>query len=133
MSRLVFGLLVLLLFGFRCESASTMGTVCTLIGCDSGLLVELEAPPEAPYRIEAHVSGVSPRYVQVCQSQAACSPFTFFRAFIPDWAIIEVVSAVGTERYEVRPVYERVQPNGPGCDPVCMRATVRLPRDAINH
>lgn len=124
--------LFVLLAGFRCDSVSTTGVVCTDIGCDSGLTVMLQSPPDAPYRIEVHVSGSSVRYIQTCSSQTACGSTAFFSDFTPERVIVEVISALGTERYEARPTYQRNQPNGPGCDPVCWTAAVRLPQDAID-
>ena len=125
------GCLVLLLAVFSCDSASTTGAVCTDIGCDTGLIVELQNAPDVPYRVEAYVSGSSPRYVQTCSSETPCNALAFFRDFIPDHVFIDVISTLGTQRYEAHLTYEMVQPNGPGCDPVCRKATIRLPEDAL--
>lgn len=111
-----------------CES--TVGEACTLIGCSSGIEVQLEETPAIPYRVEADAGGGDAKYVFECDSAEECPPI-FFAEFTPDWLIINVISGTDTTWYEVRPSYEKNQPNGPACEPTCFNAVVRLPSDAL--
>ncbi len=105
-------------------------TFCTEIGCTSALEVLLEDEPAPPYRVEADASGGTGSYVYECPASSLCPPIVF-ADFTPDRVTIRVVTSTDTTRYEVRPRYEENQPNGPGCDPICLRSVVRLPSDAL--
>jgi len=118
--------LVSILLASGCDSLTG---VRTLIGCTSGIAVELEEEPPVPYRVEAHAGGGTARYVYECDQTAGCPPM-FFAEFTPDWVIFEVIVAVDTTWYEVRPTYTKLRPNGPRCDPTCYNSTIRLPSDA---
>ena len=122
-------LLSLLLAG--CGTSTDPEQVCTLIGCDSGIEIVLEDPPEGPYRIEAFVYSEGPRYVYECVSQSGCTDPVFFAEFTPYRVFIDVVTDAGTERFEVVPTYQESQPNGPDCPPLCRTAVVRLPSDRL--
>lgn len=104
--------------------------VCTLMGCTSGIEVQLEEEPPVPYRIEAAADGGTARYVYECGQTARCSPI-FFAEFTPDWVLFSVIVGADTTWYEVRPTYTEQQPNGPGCEPICYNSVVRLPSDAL--
>lgn len=105
--------------------------ICTMIGCDSGITIVLENPPAGPYRIEAYVYSQGPRYVHRCERQSGCATRVFFPEFTPYRVFVEVISDVGTQRYEVVPKYQESQPNGPDCPPLCRTAVVRLPSDRL--
>lgn len=108
-----------------CQPILGSGT-CTLIGCTSGLEVELSARPAGPYRIEAFVDGAGARYVYDCADPAACLGVAIFSDFTPSWATVQVTTAAGTRRFEVRPQYRESRPNGGECPPVCRTARVTL-------
>jgi hypothetical protein len=100
---------------------------CTLIGCNSGLEVVLEAPPTVPFRIEVEVPGQADRKVFQCPDPSRCEDRAIFSDFTPERVRIHVVTAAGTESYEVRPSYAEHRPNGSGCPPLCRTARVVLP------
>jgi hypothetical protein len=91
---------------------------CTLIGCSSGLQLEMEARPGAPFRIEAEVPGTSGRYVVRCDDPQACAR-VFLQDFTPERLRIHVIAEDGGGRWLAEPVYVETRPNGPGCPPVC--------------
>lgn len=98
--------------------------VCTQIGCNSGLIVELPDVP-SPYTVSVRVPGQDrPARVAECGPDRPCTGSEFFADYTPD--VVEIqVTAAGDSRTEVfRPEYESVRPNGPGCPPVCRQATV---------
>jgi hypothetical protein len=67
--------------------------------------------------------------------EAECAPggpcVAFFAGRTPESATVRVIAGAQVVSRELRPDYERVQPNGPGCPPVCRQATVvvALPGD----
>ena len=109
---------------------STDPQACTLIGCDSGIEVILEQPPAAPYRVEAYTSSQQQRHIYRCEP-SSCPPRIMFSGLTADRVIIEVISEAGTRRHDVAPGYTESRPNGPGCDPLCRNAIVRLQADPL--
>lgn len=109
-----------------CSSSPAPQRACTLIGCESGLEVRLDAPPSGAYRVEASAPGDTAPRVQTCDPATACNGRVFFRDFTPDSATIRVVTATDTLTRAVRPTYQTQQPNGPDCPPTCRRAAVRI-------
>ena len=104
---------------------------CTLIGCNSGLEVVLEAPPTVPFRIEAELPGQPGRRVVNCPDPDQCGGRAFFADFTPEQVRIHVVTSSDTQAYEVRPTYAEHRPNGSGCPPLCRNARVVLPRPSL--
>ncbi|HEX2094696.1 MAG TPA: hypothetical protein VHG28_19985 [Longimicrobiaceae bacterium] len=99
---------------------------CTLIGCESGLAVELVGAPAGPYRIEAYVREDGPRQVFDCPDPARCLGEAFFAGFTPEVVTIRVTTASGTVTRTFRPEYRKSRPNGPDCPPECVQARVRV-------
>ena len=104
-----------------CEAESFR--VCTLIGCNDGLTVQVTNAPAGPYRIEAYVSSGLPRYGQDCPG-GPC--IVFFPDFTPADVFIQVITPPDTSTHHVQPMYTLTRPNGPGCDPECRQATVNI-------
>jgi len=106
------------------NSSSQPPQVCTKIGCESGLRVELGDAPAGPFRVEAQADGGAARVFE-CPAGERCE-FAFFADFTPEEATIRVTANGRTTARTVRPTYERVQPNGPGCPPICRQGGVRV-------
>ena len=107
-----------------CDSSTT---VCTQIGCESGLTVHLSNLPTVPFRVElAARSGVSqPVYVYDCAAGVPCGRDLFFPGFTADQAVVTVRVGTAARTTSIsRVTYERVRPNGPNCPPECLQATV---------
>ena len=101
---------------------------CTRIGCESGLGIRVEGAT-GPVRIELDTGeGAEVREAE-CAPDRPC--VAFFPGRTPDSATVRVVAGPRVVTRELRPEYERVRPNGPGCPPVCRQATVvvALPGD----
>lgn len=107
------------------NSSSQPPQVCTQIGCESGLQVELSGAPAGPFRVEAQAAGDGAPRVFECPAGGRCES-AFFADFTPEEATIRVIAGGRTTARTVRPTYERVQPNGPGCPPVCRQGRVRV-------
>jgi hypothetical protein len=108
-----------------CSQPATANRVCTMIGCESGLTVIVEAAPQGPYRVEARAAGEEPR-VRECQSEQDCRRI-FFADFLPEEVILEVIAGDARSSHTVRPQVVTVQPNGPECPPTCRQARVTVP------
>lgn len=124
-------ILLALLFTAAVSPACSRSTpppqrACTLIGCESGLTVVLDDAPAEPYRVEVSAPGETEPRVVECSSASPCGGRVFLRDFTPESATVRVVAGGDTVAREVRPTYETLQPNGPGCPPTCRQAEVRV-------
>lgn len=128
--RFVGSALLLALVSASCSSSPETPRACTLIGCESGLEVQLVGAPAAPYRIEASAPGQASPHIIECTARAPCGPNVFLRDFTPEVATIRVIVGADATTRSVQPTYETVQPNGPGCPPTCRhgKATIDLGR-----
>ena len=120
--------LVILALAAACSSSNSSSQppqVCTKIGCESGLRVELGGAPAGPFRVEVQAAGGGAARVFECPAGQRCE-IAFFADFTPEEATIRVTAGGRTTARTVRPTYERVQPNGPGCPPVCRQGRVRV-------
>jgi hypothetical protein len=115
-----------------CAGSSEPAQACTLIGCESGLEVELHATPGGGFEVEALAPGdTAPRRFE-CDPAVQCGGRAFFSGFTPESVTIRVLTETDTLVRSLAPVYDTLQPNGPGCPPTCRRATVRIARDTIS-
>jgi hypothetical protein len=99
---------------------------CTLIGCSSGLTVQLAAAPAGAYRIEVFSSPSGPHYVWDCGDAAQCGTTAMFTDFTPTSVTIRVTTSAGTREQTSQPAYNTSRPNGPNCEPTCTQATVTV-------
>jgi hypothetical protein len=95
---------------------------CTLIGCDDGLLVQLNRPPAGAFRIEATVPN-DPAVVGIECADAASCPL-MFSGLVADQVTLRLITSQGTVTQQFQPRYEEVHPNGRRCGPACQQATV---------
>lgn len=103
---------------------------CTAIGCVSGLRMRIEGVTGAIERVEAWPLGETRvTYTVRCTGLLPCTGEVFFPDWTPDRVALRVVLRDGATfaQEEAIPQYQRSQPNGPQCDPVCVdgRVTVR--------
>lgn len=107
-----------------CSSASVPGeeTMCTLIGCSSGLTVAIDGPAIGPFTVEASDGSVMETFV--CPTGARCERATF-DDFMPETVTVRIIGGADTATTSAEPTYTTLQPNGPGCPPTCRQATVR--------
>lgn len=103
-------------------------TVCALVGCDSGLLVQIQNPPPGAISVQARVIGATTAvYTATCPGANGCTNAVFFADFTPGRVQLTITTTGGTRTQEVSPAYTVSQPNGPSCAPACRRATVPIP------
>jgi hypothetical protein len=132
--------LIAITFVFLMVSGPTIGgQMCTLVGCIGGLEIELLGLPNAtPYEISI-VFPFGETQTLTCgtendQSEAfvkSCSPSGAFFSLTPDVEppeeITVTVEANGKKVTQVfNPQYEKFQPNGVGCEPICYNATIQM-------
>lgn len=121
------------LFAFGAPACDSVTGVCTLMGCDSGLFVRLNAVPTEAFSVEvfARAPDESPGYRYECTpGPLGCQHPIFFSGFIADRAYIRVTTTDGSILHDVRPLrYESFRPNGPRCEPLCQtaEASVSIP------
>jgi hypothetical protein len=105
---------------------SGISDLCTLVDCQSGLLVQLAQTPTGPYRIEVFSRDDAPHYVFDCANPATCG-YAMFLDYTPELVTIRVTTAAGTSEQTVQPTYDIDRPNGPNCEPTCKAANVTVP------
>jgi hypothetical protein len=99
---------------------------CTMIGCNDGLRVDLDgfAPDEA-FTARALVDGAVVATAEC--AQGGCADVWLDGVAAPN-VTIEIATESGqTWSATFAPEYAEVQPNGPGCPPVCLQAAVQMP------
>jgi len=104
--------------------------LCTLIGCSSGLGVELAAPVPAGSVVEVTADTGETRSVE-CGTDQLCEFGVFFDDFTPSHVTVRVQTPTGTTTVEFDPHYEKYQPNGGGCGPICLQAHVEVEVPAV--
>lgn len=98
--------------------------VCTSIGCDDGLIVQLEGELPANYTVSLDVPGNAAPWVVECTTESPCGEMLDFPDFTPDVVRVTVESGAETKDEEFVVAYETLHPNGPDCPPECRRGTV---------
>lgn len=96
---------------------------CTLIGCSSGLTVDLQGASEEPFMLTVESKGGEKKSVE-CASPGSC--FAFFEEFTPAEVTVTFESEATRVERTFTPEYSRWRPNGPDCPPECRIATVVL-------
>ena len=95
---------------------------CTLIGCDSSLIVALSgAPIQAQVTIVATGSDGSTKTRSCVAAGGYCSVAFDFS---PPTVTLQVSYDSQTTTRTIQPAYTINQPNGPRCEPTCRSATV---------
>lgn len=98
--------------------------VCTAIGCFSGVLVEVSGAT-SDLTVEA-TSDDGEQRTETCVVSSDGRCFARFNGFTPDQVTIRVIGASQSFSVTVQPAYEVSQPNGPNCEPTCLRAEVSI-------
>jgi hypothetical protein len=118
-------LLAAVALALACDRGRT--TDCTLIGCQSELTVEIQNAPPGPITVQAIVpNGSDTVHTAACPGDTGCTSTVSFAAFAPVHVHLTVTTTAGTRRWDVRPRYGTMQPNGPRCPDICRYGTVRL-------
>ena len=100
------------------------GGACTLIGCESGLVVMVQGSPPGPWRVEASAPGLDTQ-VRECPAGAQCGSVQF-PGFTPPTATITLTMGERTATSQVTLVRREVRPNGPNCEPTCNQPLVTI-------
>jgi hypothetical protein len=103
-----------------CDSMFGSGD-CTLIGCDSGVEVRFSGPVPAVFEIGLTPAGGDERVIS-CEHAVAgwCVDGVFFENVTATEAVLHVRWEEGSITQAVQLEYERFQPNGPRCGPLCL-------------
>ena len=100
---------------------STGPRACTEIGCSDGLTVVLEGASAASFTVTATAEGRSE--MRECESTGCV---LFFQDFTPAEVTITYASGDREVVETFSPEYRTSRPNGEGCPPECLQATVTL-------
>ncbi len=105
--------------------------VCTLVGCDSGLTVQLSGLPVGAFTVEVFPESPAldpPVYRYECTpGPQPCSTRVLFPGLYVEQPYVRVTSALGTvTHHEPDVTYQTSYPNGRQCGPECRSATVSV-------
>lgn len=119
--------LLLLAAGFAasCTNASEPQRVCTLIGCENGLAVEVNHSLQQSFTVNVR-AGTQTIHTFRCDPGQPCRAFVSNQT--PDEVTVSIDAGGGQQPVgrTYRPEYRLNRPNGPDCDPECKQATVTL-------
>lgn len=105
---------------------------CTEMACFDGLLVIVTGSAGEEYEITvSDTAGASQSTDCVARSDGTC--VWDFPGYHPTEITVLVSGGGVTATRTVQPEYVRSQPNGPGCSPICYRATVEMDLDEIGQ
>lgn len=115
----------MLMVAASCTNNAPPAEVCTLIGCDDGLAVEIAGDRDGPVQIRVEAPDQETRTFECSDASVRCG--TFLGGFTPSEVTVVVIDAGGQETARtLTPTYETTYPNGPDCPPGCEQATVRM-------
>ncbi len=100
---------------------------CTLIGCDTGVDVRLTGAVPPVFEISLTPAGQEAQVIE-CENAVAgwCVEGVFFQGVTASDAVLEVRWDEGGITRSVRLEYDRFQPNGPRCGPICYLARLEV-------
>jgi hypothetical protein len=97
--------------------------VCTMIGCESGLAIEVSSSVQQSFTVNVRAG------TQVIHT-FRCDPGQPCRAFVsnqtPAQVTVTLETAQGPISRTFQPEYRLNRPNGPDCEPECRQATVTV-------
>jgi hypothetical protein len=105
------------------EEDPPAAVACTMIGCESGVTVQLSSLPAVPFSVELTPAGGAAT-LKECVASDACGTELFFSGVSADSVTIKVTSGAGESVTRARAEYATTRPNGPQCDPECRQARV---------
>ncbi|MCU0622947.1 MAG: hypothetical protein MUF53_03670 [Gemmatimonadaceae bacterium] len=123
-------MLPLLALVASCQSSSEPGRVCTEIGCNSGLRIDLSSALPEGSRLEVFEVATPTQIRTVpCTASQRCEQFVFLVDYQPTGPIqIRIVTPTRTVTGSaITPVFQTTTPNGPDCPPSCRQARVNAP------
>lgn len=103
----------------------TTSQACTEIGCSDGLRVTLRQAPGVELQVVAS-TGAGDERTGTCVVEPDGSCEVRFYDFVPEEVTIAVFGGDQPVSVTLQPAYGELQPNGPGCPPICRQATVEL-------
>ena len=106
-----------------CSGNTEPVRVCTLIGCNDGLNVVVNASLQQDYTVTV-TSGGQTLHTFSCRAGQPCQAFVENKT--PATVTVGVATAMGPVSKEFTPEYRVNKPNGPDCPPDCRQATVTV-------
>jgi hypothetical protein len=109
-------------FLLGCDTIMGAGD-CTSMACREGVRVQMSGSVPNEFTIVLTPLGGEERVI-TCppESGGQCGSDAFFENVLATDAVLHVRWAGGTISRQVRLEYERIHPNGPSCEPVCLVA-----------
>jgi hypothetical protein len=98
---------------------------CTLIGCEDGLSLRLIDAPMDQFLLEVEEAEGEIHQFE-CGTRHHCDGAVFIPGVSADRVTVRVTVNESVVEREVALTYDLVQPNGPGCPPICRQATAEV-------
>ncbi len=106
-----------------CANTSEPQRVCTLIGCENGLAVEVNHSLPQSFTVNVR-AGTQTIHTFRCDPGQPCRAFVSNQT--PEDVTVVVEAAQGPVSRSFRPEYRMNRPNGADCPPECKQATVTV-------
>ena len=112
--------------GAGCASNAQEGgpVMCTLIGCEAGLSVDVRGDRGGDVTVKVVAADGQTRTFE-CEAEAAtCS--SFFADYMPENVSVTVTKSQGNTVRSFNVSYANVRPNGEDCPPVCRQGHIEV-------
>lgn len=100
--------------------------MCTQIGCDDGVTVQLSEERPDSLSLTIYIDDNSGAFDSVICTDQVSSCIIRAGGVTPEKVTVEIKWANEEFRQTFSPEYERFQPNGPDCPPVCEVAAIEI-------
>jgi hypothetical protein len=127
-------LLLAVLISSGCEESGIGGgRVCTEIGCDDGVTVQLSEERPDSLSLTIFLDEHSEAFDSVICTEQVSSCVIRAGGITPEKVTVEVKWSNEEFRQTFYPEYESFQPNGPNCPPECRMATIDIDLSGIEE
>jgi len=107
--------------------------VCTHVGCDDGVTVQLSEERPDSLSLTIHVDDNTEAFDSVICTDQVNSCFIRAGGITPEKVTVEIKWGNEEFRQTFSPEYESFQPNGPNCPPDCEIATIDIDLSEIEE
>ena len=114
------------LLTLQCSDPQGPEVVCTLIGCESGLWIELTGTFPDTFLLRVGPEDVGPVVEVGCTGASSCPNRFFIPGLVESSVRIDYTSGDQVESFTFQPDNQELFPNGEHCPPACIQGTIEL-------
>lgn len=107
-----------------CAAKRTGPTMCTKIGCEPGLSIDVRGPRDSDITVKISAADGQLRTFE-CDSEApSCS--SFFADYTPENVTVTITKKESNTVRAFQVTYQNERPNGEDCPPVCKQGHIDM-------